>query len=67
MNIFSFAPRVLASFLAFGVSVSWAAEPIIPAAPQLAAKSYVLMDAPAARYWWSITATNACLRPASPS
>lgn len=45
MNIFSFAPRVLASFLAFGVSVSWAAEPIIPAAPQLAAKSYVLMDA----------------------
>lgn len=45
MNIFSFAPRVLASFLAFGVSASWAAEPIIPAAPQLAAKSYVLMDA----------------------
>jgi D-alanyl-D-alanine carboxypeptidase (penicillin-binding protein 5/6) len=45
MNIFSFAPRVLASFLAFGVSMSWAAEPIIPAAPQLAAKSYVLMDA----------------------
>lgn len=45
MNIFSFAPRVLASFLAFGVSVSWATEPIIPAAPQLAAKSYVLMDA----------------------
>lgn len=45
MNIFSFAPRVLASFLAFGVSVIWAAEPIIPAAPQLAAKSYVLMDA----------------------
>lgn len=45
MNIFSFAPRVFASILAFGASVSWAAEPIIPAAPQLAAKSYVLMDA----------------------
>ncbi|HLT04857.1 MAG TPA: D-alanyl-D-alanine carboxypeptidase family protein [Pseudomonas sp.] len=45
MNIFSFAPRVVVSILAFSASVSWAAAPIIPAPPQLAAKSYVLMDA----------------------
>lgn len=45
MNIFSFAPRVFASILVLGASVSWAAEPIIPAPPQLAAKSYVLIDA----------------------
>src|SRR5690554_1632927 len=46
MNIFSFAPRVVVSILAFSASVSWAAAPIIPAPPQLAAKSYVLVDAP---------------------
>lgn len=45
MNILRFAPRVFAAILACGASLSWAAEPIIPAPPQLAAKSYVLMDA----------------------
>lgn len=45
MNILRFAPRVFASILACSAAVSWAADPIVPAPPQLAAKSYVLMDA----------------------
>ena len=45
MNIFSFAPRIFASILAFSASATWAVEPIVPAPPQLAAKSYILMDA----------------------
>ncbi|GLZ84188.1 D-alanyl-D-alanine carboxypeptidase [Metapseudomonas resinovorans] len=46
MNIFSFAKRVLLpAALLIVAPVSMAAQQIIPSPPQLAAKSYVLMDA----------------------
>ncbi|WP_165670556.1 D-alanyl-D-alanine carboxypeptidase family protein [Metapseudomonas otitidis] len=46
MNIISFAKRLLLpAALLIAMPVSQAAEQIIPAPPQLAAKSYVLMDA----------------------
>jgi D-alanyl-D-alanine carboxypeptidase (penicillin-binding protein 5/6) len=45
MKIFSFAPCVLVSILGFTASAALAVEQAIPAPPQLAAKSYVLMDA----------------------
>ncbi|MCO6060022.1 D-alanyl-D-alanine carboxypeptidase [Pseudomonas sp. MOB-449] len=46
MNIFSFAKRLLLPAVLFIVApVSMAAQQVIPSAPQLAAKSYVLMDA----------------------
>lgn len=45
MNITSFAQRITLSLLLLTGASAWAAEPVIPAPPQLAAKSYVLMDA----------------------
>ncbi|TWC36293.1 penicillin-binding protein 6 [Pseudomonas sp. SJZ079] len=45
MNITSFAQRVSLSLLLLTAPVTWAAQMVIPAPPQLAAKSYVLMDA----------------------
>ncbi|WP_372873753.1 D-alanyl-D-alanine carboxypeptidase family protein [Pseudomonas sp.] len=45
MNITSFTQRVFFSLLLLGAPVAWASQMVIPAAPQLAAKSYVLMDA----------------------
>ncbi|MDG9784252.1 D-alanyl-D-alanine carboxypeptidase family protein [Metapseudomonas otitidis] len=46
MNIISFAKRLLLpAALLIAMPVSQAAEQILPAPPQLAAKSYVLMDA----------------------
>ncbi|MFC5697800.1 D-alanyl-D-alanine carboxypeptidase family protein [Pseudomonas sp. GCM10022186] len=46
MNIFSFAKRLLLpAALLIVAPVSMAAQQVIPSAPQLAAKSYVLMDA----------------------
>lgn len=45
MNITSFAQRVFFSLLLLTAPAAWASQMVIPAAPQLAAKSYVLMDA----------------------
>jgi len=45
MNITSFAQRVFLSLSLLGASTVWASQQVVPAAPQLAAKSYVLMDA----------------------
>jgi D-alanyl-D-alanine carboxypeptidase (penicillin-binding protein 5/6) len=45
MNITSFAQRVFFSLLLLGAPAAWASQMVIPAPPQLAAKSYVLMDA----------------------
>jgi serine-type D-Ala-D-Ala carboxypeptidase (penicillin-binding protein 5/6) len=45
MNITSFAQRVFLSLVLLGATTAWANQPVIPAAPQLAAKSYVLLDA----------------------
>ncbi len=45
MKITSFAQRVSLSLLLLTAPVTWAAQMVIPAPPQLAAKSYVLMDA----------------------
>ncbi|TBU95812.1 D-alanyl-D-alanine carboxypeptidase family protein [Phytopseudomonas dryadis] len=45
MNITSFAQRLFLSLLLLGASAAWADQTVVPAPPQLAAKSYVLMDA----------------------
>ena len=45
MNITSFAQRVFLSLLLLGTPAAWANQQAIPAPPQLAAKSYVLLDA----------------------
>lgn len=45
MNITSFAQRVFFSLLLLTAPAAWASQMVIPAPPQLAAKSYVLMDA----------------------
>ena len=44
MNITSFAQRIFLSLLLIGASSAWANQAPLPAPPQLAAKSYVLMD-----------------------
>ncbi|WP_339525861.1 D-alanyl-D-alanine carboxypeptidase family protein [Pseudomonas sp. EA_35y_Pfl2_R111] len=45
MNITSFTQRVFLSLCLLSASTAWADQPAIPSAPQLAAKSYVLLDA----------------------
>ncbi|NQD91551.1 D-alanyl-D-alanine carboxypeptidase [Pseudomonas sp. CrR25] len=45
MNTTSFAQRVFLSLLLLTAPAAWASQMVIPAPPQLAAKSYVLMDA----------------------
>ncbi|HBX56629.1 D-alanyl-D-alanine carboxypeptidase family protein [Pseudomonas sp. UBA2684] len=45
MNITSFAQRLFLSLLLLTAPVAWANQVMIPSPPQLAAKSYVLMDA----------------------
>ncbi|WP_417661995.1 D-alanyl-D-alanine carboxypeptidase family protein [Pseudomonas sp.] len=45
MNITSFAQRVSLSLLLLAAPAAWAQQMATPAPPQLAAKSYVLMDA----------------------
>ncbi|HZX19136.1 MAG TPA: D-alanyl-D-alanine carboxypeptidase family protein [Pseudomonas sp.] len=45
MNITSFTQRVFLSLCLLSASTAWANQPAIPSAPQLAAKSYVLLDA----------------------
>ncbi|MDO9618569.1 MAG: D-alanyl-D-alanine carboxypeptidase family protein [Pseudomonas sp.] len=45
MNITSFAQRVFLSLFLLSASTVWANQQVIPSAPQLAAKSYVLLDA----------------------
>ncbi|TRX74283.1 D-alanyl-D-alanine carboxypeptidase family protein [Pseudomonas mangiferae] len=45
MNITSFAKRLFLLVLVIAAPSAWAAEQVIPAPPQLAAKAYVLMDA----------------------
>ncbi|PTS85895.1 serine-type D-Ala-D-Ala carboxypeptidase [Pseudomonas sp. HMWF032] len=45
MNITSFAQRVFLSLFLLSASTAWANQQVIPTAPQLAAKSYVLLDA----------------------
>ncbi|AYC34422.1 D-alanyl-D-alanine carboxypeptidase [Pseudomonas cavernae] len=45
MNITTFAKRLLLPALLILTPTAWAAEQAMPAAPQLAAKAYVLMDA----------------------
>ncbi|MDP3977013.1 MAG: D-alanyl-D-alanine carboxypeptidase family protein [Pseudomonas sp.] len=45
MNITSFAQRVFFSLLLLTAPAAWASQMVIPAPPQLAAKSYVLIDA----------------------
>ncbi|MGB4072295.1 D-alanyl-D-alanine carboxypeptidase family protein [Pseudomonas sp.] len=44
MNITSFAQRVFMSLALLSASAAWADQAVIPAPPQLAAKSYVLLD-----------------------
>ncbi|HLA32880.1 MAG TPA: D-alanyl-D-alanine carboxypeptidase family protein [Pseudomonas sp.] len=44
MNITSFAQRVCMSLFLISAPAAWADQPAIPAPPQLAAKSYVLLD-----------------------
>jgi D-alanyl-D-alanine carboxypeptidase (penicillin-binding protein 5/6) len=45
MNITSFAQRVFLSLFLLSAPTVWANQQVIPSAPQLAAKSYVLLDA----------------------
>jgi len=45
MNITSFAQRIFLSLFLLCAPAAWANQQVIPAAPQLAAKSYVLLDA----------------------
>ena len=45
MNITSFAQRVFLSLFLLSAPAGWANQQVIPSAPQLAAKSYVLLDA----------------------
>ncbi|HEX5842093.1 MAG TPA: D-alanyl-D-alanine carboxypeptidase family protein [Pseudomonas sp.] len=45
MNITSFAQRVFLSLFLLSASTVWANQQVVPAPPQLAAKSYVLLDA----------------------
>lgn len=45
MNTTSFVQRVFLSLLLLTAPAAWASQMVIPAPPQLAAKSYVLMDA----------------------
>ncbi|MDF3195204.1 D-alanyl-D-alanine carboxypeptidase family protein [Pseudomonas sp. 1928-m] len=45
MNITSFAQRIFLSLFLLSAPAAWANQQVIPAAPQLAAKSYVLLDA----------------------
>lgn len=45
MNITSFTQRIVFSAFLFLAPVTWASQMAVPAPPQLAAKSYVLMDA----------------------
>ncbi|MDP2747112.1 MAG: serine-type D-Ala-D-Ala carboxypeptidase [Gammaproteobacteria bacterium HGW-Gammaproteobacteria-13] len=45
MNITSFAQRIFLSLFLLSAPTAWANQQVIPAAPQLAAKSYVLLDA----------------------
>ena len=45
MNTTSFAQRLFLSLLLLIAPATWASQMVIPAPPQLAAKSYVLMDA----------------------
>ncbi|WP_298184172.1 D-alanyl-D-alanine carboxypeptidase family protein [uncultured Pseudomonas sp.] len=45
MNITSFTQRVFLSLCLLSAPTAWANQPAIPSAPQLAAKSYVLLDA----------------------
>lgn len=45
MNITSFAQRIFLSLFLLSASTAWASQQVIPAPPQLAAKSYVLLDA----------------------
>ncbi|TBU82756.1 serine-type D-Ala-D-Ala carboxypeptidase [Pseudomonas daroniae] len=44
MKITSFAQRIFLSLMLLGASSAWANQAPLPAPPQLAAKSYVLMD-----------------------
>ena len=44
MKITSFAQRIFLSLMLLGTSSAWANQAPLPAPPQLAAKSYVLMD-----------------------
>ena len=44
MNITSFAQRIFLSLMLLSASSAWANQTAVPAPPQLAAKSYVLMD-----------------------
>ncbi len=44
MKITSFAQRIFLSLMLLGTSSAWATQAPLPAPPQLAAKSYVLMD-----------------------
>jgi serine-type D-Ala-D-Ala carboxypeptidase (penicillin-binding protein 5/6) len=45
MKTISFAQRIFLSLLLLTAPAAWASQMVIPAPPQLAAKSYVLMDA----------------------
>ncbi|WXL26655.1 D-alanyl-D-alanine carboxypeptidase family protein [Ectopseudomonas mendocina] len=45
MKITSFAKRIVLSIGLLSAATAWADQQVVPAAPQLAAKSYVLMDA----------------------
>ncbi|MBV2133689.1 D-alanyl-D-alanine carboxypeptidase [Pseudomonas sp. MAP12] len=49
MNITTFVHRLFLLVLFAATPVAWAAEQVVPAAPQLAAKAYVLMDADSGR------------------
>ncbi len=49
MNIITFVHRLFLLVLFAATPVAWAAEQVVPAAPQLAAKAYVLMDADSGR------------------
>ncbi|MBU1332873.1 MAG: D-alanyl-D-alanine carboxypeptidase [Gammaproteobacteria bacterium] len=45
MNITSFTQRIFLTLLLLAAPAAWANQTVVPAPPQLAAKSYVLMDA----------------------
>jgi D-alanyl-D-alanine carboxypeptidase (penicillin-binding protein 5/6) len=45
MNITSFTQRIFLTFLLLAAPAAWANQVVVPSPPQLAAKSYVLMDA----------------------
>ncbi|HYQ38180.1 MAG TPA: D-alanyl-D-alanine carboxypeptidase family protein [Pseudomonas sp.] len=49
MNITTFVHRLFLLVLLAAAPAAWAAEQVVPAAPQLAAKAYVLMDADSGR------------------